>query len=714
MEKGFEFRPDFAASKDSGGRAEQKKREERELEFERMMGGPDSKIIKARNDLLDTRASGVGLTYEEIINAMVKAGYPKAFKEAVHAKGVKTGGVEWEKLTDELRNWCLLKEDNLPEKTVEVTKPAVIAEIPLIDKEKKERLNVRTVDDLNTEMVEINMISDPTAKERRLGKLADHLYDRGKTDWGNAVAEERTRQREKKNTANVIGLPKDKNSETEWRTWSRARLASLLDPTVGEVKNASNVFSVISETTFGRSNVDGSVYMPEGIRNEIVNGKRREDGRIEETSELQVSQEIGKIFTDWRKSHKKLGFMVSAIDGGEYRLPDNGLNSRLLNGLQSEDGRDSEGGSKNIAKAVQLYWAMAHSKEDEGEAVLRGNGLEGIIDRSIFNHQLSVEEISEIRDKIAEKCGGTYYENIGLMYACFYGVAAYGSDSVLPRIEFADAMGNLVHSEINRFDNDKDKFNSAKRGYRYLDDTVANALYEVKNGKKVVKNGQPVPVELSVDSGSLQEQVETKEPRVFYVLRENGTQGKFRVVKKIGVEGTDYANDPSERFVTLNTERYEEVLFEDLIKQGRINEIDWGHSHDFSPIMVSREKGAIYVYKMFKNLDDDLAKLNEATLIARRENFEDALPQYNIETQQNTMFLWLYSLIAKNRKAWTSEKKDEVMFMVKDAAKHRLISNDEYHDITKEFNLGFLGDSTKLFDGKTYTPSKIFKSLLGK
>lgn len=632
-----------------------------------------------------------------------------------------------ENLTDEeneIAQTVNIKAEDLVEGTEEERKGEKnpIVETSVQDEEKKklpkeqvkgQMWNIQTEDDLNTIMADINKITDPTARARRLGKLADDLYNKGKTEWGNIVAEERTRQVEIKSTANIIGLPEDRESESEWRKWARARMARVLDPLAKEGSNSRDVFGVISESPFGRQNADGSLYMPKDLSEEIVIGKTGSDGRIEKTSEFQVSQEMGKLYSDWRKAHRKLNLMVAAIESGEYRLPDNRLNRRLLNELKSEDGSDPEGGSKNIAKALQIYWAMAHGKEVEGQEILGSYGLGEI--KSIFNNQLTIEDIGEIRNRIAGVCGGTYYENIGLMYASFYGVSAYGSDSTLPRIEFGDAMGNLVYSEINRYKNDNEKFNATRRGYRYLGDTVANSLYEVRDGRKVLVNGEPVPVELGAHSGSLQTQVEIKkEPRVFYILRSRGTDEKFKIVKKVSVpdaNGVIYGNESAPGYFTLNTDEYEEVLFDDMIKEGRINEIDWGNSIDVSPLMVSREKGSINVYKMFKNLDDELAKLTEATLIARKENFEDALPQYSVETQHHVMYLWLHSLINKNE-AWRFEKKDELVLVIKNAAIQGLISENEKNGLIKGFRLGILGDATKLTDG-TYSPRNMFKQILG-
>ena len=604
-----------------------------------------------------------------------------------------------------------------------------------ITRKRRAKLDVRTEEDLNKKMLEYRNITDPSAKSQMLRNLARHLYENGKTDWGNAVTEQLNFQMEKASTSSVEGLPKNQESATEWRKWIRAREASLLDPSVGEVKNVNEAFNVMAETNYlgklDRRPVNGANYLKnKDLRAELLEGKKAADGTVEMKSELDASLEIGKLYGDWREAHKKLAFMVTAIEGGKYKLPDNNLNKRILNEIKSEDGSDSEGGSKNIAKATRIYWGMAHSNEAEGKEILRNEGLSSIIDKSIFNHQLTVEDIAQIRKEVADHCGGAYYENIGLMYASFYGVIAYGSDSTRPRIEYCDAMGYLVHTEINRFKDEKEQFGSVPRGYRYLDDSVANGFYEVNNGKAVFKDGEPTPIELGVHSGSLQEQVEvSKEPRAFYILRPKDSNEKYKIVKKLSIpdaNGISYGvgsfvdenNKPKDgefdRF-RLNTDEYEEVLFDDLIRDGKLNEIDWGKSYDFSPIMVSREKGAVNVYKMFKNLDDDIAKLDVHNLIMKRETFEDALPQYGLETQKHTMFLWLYSLISKNKNAWTTgEKKEELKEMIDNAVEFKLITGDHKNKIYKEYQLSRLGDAGSLFDGKTYRPDNLVRSFFGK
>lgn len=688
------FKPNivFEAPKDQGGADEQKKREEREKkekQFERWMGPG---ITKAREEMLNMEAAtGKRIPIKERQERLDALDYAKAFVEAVRKSGLKVGSPEWKSLTDELRVWSGYQDSNESEEKKE----------PTAEPRKKSRFDVNSEQDLNKKMLDFRGIADSQMRSQMLGALARELYNNGHADWGNSVMEEVGRLQERAGASGIEGLPADLDNAAEWRKWVRTRLASLLDPFVGEVRGANDVFGVISEQTFmGRTNrqtVNGTNYLRSGeLRDELVDGKRTGDGRIVEASELQVSQEIARLYADWRGVHGNLNALMSAIENGTYKMPDIKLTKKIFNGLKSEDGRDPEGGSKRVSEAMQLYWAMAHSKEPEGEEILRRNGLSGI--RNIFDSQLSDAEIGEIRGKIAEKCGGAFYENLGLMYASFLGISSYGSDSTAPGIRYVDRMGTLIHTEVNFFDNDKDKYDVNKRKYRFFDDTVAKNLCVLRNGRAVRDaSGKIVPLEIGVHTGNLQTLVEAKQPRAFYVLRERGSSEKYVIVKKIGLPGTDYAQDPNARFLALDTGRYEEVLFDDLVREGRLNEIDWGSSYDIFSTMKSRESDALAVYKMFKNLDDTIEKLTEAELIKRKDNFESALPQYNLETQKHVMYLWMYSLIAKNREAWTNGGKfQDLKYMLDDVVKQGLITEADRRTLYSVFDLNIYRDLFKI------------------
>ena len=600
-----------------------------------------------------------------------------------------------------------------------------------VEKEKKEpatepsrraRLDIKTEDDLNKKMLEYGKITDPSSRASMLRNLARHLYENGKAEWGNAVTEEMNRLLEKASTSNIEGLPDDLNSEAKWREWIRVRLASLLDPFVGEVKGANEVFNVITEQSFmgrtTRTTINGTNYLKlPNIREELIEGKRTSDGRIVETSELQVSQEIARLYGDWRSAHENLKTLMSAQENRTYKLPDIKLTKKIFNGLKSEDGHDPEGGSRLVAKAMQLYWAMAHSNEPEAQEILTLNNLSEI--KSIFDKQLTPAEIGEIRGQIADRSGGAYYENLGLMYASFLGISAYGSDSILSGITYVDRMGTLIHSEVNRFDNDKDKFDVNKRKYRYLDDTVANALCQMSGGRSIKENGVPLPAEIGVHTGNLQSLVEAKEPRAFYLVRSRGTNERFKIVKKLGPKGANIAIPQTESELDNNRvqfalgPQYEEVLLDDLVKEGRFNEIDWGNSYDIFAMMKSRESDGLAVYKMY-NLDDGLDKLTVDELIIRKDNFEGAMPQYNIETQQWAMYLWLHSLIHKNEDVWlVGDKTRDVAALIRDSIDQNLISNELGDKLKNSYRLGILKEYSSLFT-ESHTPVATIKKILGK
>jgi len=579
----------------------------------------------------------------------------------------------------------------------------------------------------NLEIGRINDFEDPGFRYSALVKLRQNAYQDGVSkdliDEINRLANEAQLQKRKedlkKGAENVTGIPKIKEGEPgyeeAWRKYVRRKMTVLLDPSKKESRNANNVFGeiIIDPLTNEKRQIDASPWIPDSMRDDLIFGIKDGEDNIVAESELEISQKIGKIYNIWRPAHTKIGDMVTAIEGKEYVLPDNDLNKRFFNGLRSEDGRDPEGGSKNIAKALQIYWAMAHSKEAEGKTILRRNHLESVTNMNIFDSQLNLEEIGKIRGKIAAECGGAYYENVGLMYAGFYGISAYGSDSTKPRIPYADAMGVLVHSEENKFKDIEEKKDVNRSNARYLDDTIANRFNEVKDGRFVKINGKEVPIELGAHSGNLQTQVEVKnEPRGFYVIRPINSQERYRIVKKISVpdaEGNIYGTEVTPGTFALDRNNYEEVLFDNLIKEGRINEIDWGRSENVSAIMRSREKGAIEVYKMYKNLDDDMTKLNAKVLVQRRDNFESAMPQYNIETQQYAMYLWLHSLINKNDSWTASDKKESLVIMLKDAREAKLISNGYYSKLVGAFSVGFLGDAAGLVNGSYRGIGGLFK-----
>ena len=614
---------------------------------------------------------------------------------------------------------------------------------PRAERGPKRNFNVNNKEDLDGVLAEISGIDDLSARARRLGKLADQMFDEGHNDWGNLAAAKRTELSKKERSANIIGLPENRDSLTEWRQWLRARMAGLLNLSARESgKNTGNIFSVVSETPFGRQNTDGTLYMPKELGDEVY-GKVADDGGILEQGELLAANEIGKLYEVWRKAHRKMKGMVEAFERGDYKLPSNDLNKFLLNQLMSEDGVDKEGGSKNIAKALRIYWAMAHNKEEEGQNILYNEGLEEI--KSLFNNQLNDAEIGSIRGQIAEKCGGTFYENIGLMYAGFFGVTAYGSDNTAPGIQYADAMGLMIHTEIQRYSknvvgglpvlNEADRLSAGKRATRYLDDTVANALVEYTwDGKpkivevefldenKITRRGKDyIPVSLGKHSGNIQSQKDAKQPEFFYVIKERGVDDKYKIAKRIddspGRLVDIRSEDPDGHTIKqarLDTARYEETSLDTLIKQGRINEIDWGNSVDLAGLTALRERGATALFKLYKNLEDDLTKLTKAELVAKKETFEDSMPEHNRATIQHSAYLWLYSLIAKNRLSWTrEEKKNELNFMVKDAVETKLISIQDADKLSRTFDIGNIGGMLRPFKDGSYTPIGIVKSLLG-
>ena len=133
-------------------------------------------------------------------------------------------------------------------------------------------------------------------------------------------------------------------------------------------------------------------------------------------------------------------------------------------------------------------------------------------------------------------------------------------------------------------------------------------------------------------------------------------------------------------------------------------------------IIRYRESLAISAYKMYKNRDDDLAKLTVTELAKRKVTFDGMLPQYNEETKQNAAAMWLYSLIMKNRVAWTKdEKKNELKQMIDAAIEARLISKAQFdYSIKKEFGLDWTGGVLKPMMNNTYSLPNLFRSIIGR
>lgn len=622
----------------------------------------------------------------------------------------------------------------------------------------------RSEDELREEMENLDKIKNLSMRSRALGRLAEKLIASGKYDFGSIVADKKAlidvelaKQRTEDLTAKISGIPEG-GDEKAWRKWSRARITQVL-LNGGQIDSGpGGVFSAVAEDKQfggGRRSVDGSLYMPSVIEKRIKGEIDPETGRMLNPGELENAKELGRVWAEWKKAHKNLAGMVTAYDSksnSSYGLPNNKLNAAIFNKLESEDGLEKDGGSKKVAKALQIYWAMAHwnknaaedkktPDEKEADRILNENHLFNIPNvtggfRSLYNDNPSVEEASEIRKAVGVACGGTYYESIGFMYAGFFGVSAYGSNSTLPGIDNQDIMGRLYNTECNLYKNKKER-DGSKKDYRWMPDVAANSLVVYENGRRKKgsfkletdtdvssKKSEDVElIHLGLSPDNFQVNKDAPDPRTFYFIRERGSGKNFVAYKKMTDKGlgTDFSknkdivdrhNDieitkaPENRNIwsyELDETKYEEITLNDLIKEGRINEVDWAKGISVFGLMAFRERAAVGVYKLFAYLEDDISKLGP-DLLRRKDTFEEAMPQYNMETIGHIRYLWLYSLITKNTQYWVrDDKKDELRLLVKEAIGTEFINNDQAQKINNVFRLNLGGDVSRLWDG-TYSP----------
>lgn len=117
-----------------------------------------------------------------------------------------------------------------------------------------------------------------------------------------------------------------------------------------------------------------------------------------------------------------------------------------------------------------------------------------------------------------------------------------------------------------------------------------------------------------------------------------------------------------------------------------MNEVDWEGSLDLSGLLRLRESRAVGMWKLFKNLEDDFTKLTLPDLVGKKENFDDCLPEYNKATIQHTGFLWLYSLLSKNKSRMATLAPD-MKRVISDAVKADLISGKMSLKLRMEFKL---------------------------
>ena len=84
------------------------------------------------------------------------------------------------------------------------------------------------------------------------------------------------------------------------------------------------------------------------------------------------------------------------------------------------------------------------------------------------------------------------------------------------------------------------------------------------------------------------------------------------------------------------------------------------------------------------------------------------------KTRQNAAFLWMYSLVDKNKAGWTKEeKKVELKTMIDEAVKVDLISKEEAEIMDNVFGIGVAKGILKPFTSGQYLPHNLLKEILG-
>lgn len=620
----------------------------------------------------------------------------------------------------------------------------------------------KSENELRDQLEQLKVLGNLDVEDRMIGRLIQDLTKEEAYGLAKIAAErkaeiqkEKMEQRKTDMLIGMEGVPKG-DDETEWREWARSRMTRVLTNGGRVEGGATGIFSAVSEDPIygGKRTVDGLIYMPADLQDEIKGKVNARTGATEIVGALENVQGLGELNKNWRDAHKSLKAIGEAFERG-YSLPGSDLNKAFLNDLSSEDGIEKDGGSKYVAKALQIYWAMAHS-DDSGSRETLGREARTILDaeglrdtlfdpvtgkyKSLYNNnKLSPAEIDKIRSEIAGKCGGTFYDNIGFIYAGFFGISAYGSSSTAPGIANVDAMGLMIHTETNRFKTEDDRTSDTKRQYRFLPDLIANNLTErewVSKGKDRQKVfGAPSSasvrvLELGPHTGNFQDMVGAKERSSFYLIRERGSHGKFRTVKKIGTvdaEGVPYARNIAEvdqwwkanknridneeiadehlPVYEIDDSRWEKVPLETLIKEGRINELDMGESEvNIFGLMRFREKAAVNVWKLFSTLEEDLGKTKDVAsrdtmLISRKATLTEPTPQYNRQTQHYMAYLWLHALIYKNSESWLKDgdKKNDLRLMIERAVVLGLISSVQFKALDSEYKIGAEGGFLKPF-----------------
>lgn len=556
-----------------------------------------------------------------------------------------------------------------------------------------------------SEIQRINSYNDPIFRGQALRDLAKKAHLSGMPHEMINRINELTIESRSRGSDEFSKLPQ-KEDIPGWTEWYRGKLKEYLDPSkeLSLRERGNKPFMVEQDQIRGKMLVDATPMIPEELK-----------AKVEE--ELRSVTELRAMFFKWEKNHSNL----KALANEEAEdFPSNELMSRLLNNLNGVVGTENkelkEGeGSKNVAKAIMMYWRMAETprktKTFSGVSLLESrpganDGLDAPVP-SIFNTVLSDKEVGAIREKIAAKCGGEYYETLGLILSKFMGIAARGSDSALPGISDSDCMGKLIYTRLwNYWKDEAQRLDVDDRGDRWLPDEISNVFLEIDEStgeyKKVdvrVRDTatntdriekQNVQIRVALDCVSLQTKGE--EGKRAYYLVDIG-EGKYKIVKK--VKRPDDVDGDVDSGVTLRS----------LVEKGELYKIDWeSNSLDLMSTIKRKNQKSLAVYNMMRESITAGTSLEPSiqALTSKADLLDSALDHYGLKTKQWVGYLYLESWLRRHsgdflraeygnradisKNLWN---KDQMKLYIENAERSGLISKDAESKLKNRYRVGF-------------------------